>query len=109
MYRKTRDAKAAGNLMLFEHGIGGEPEAKAFGQDLRLVNTGLGHEDDEFIPTVTGNYVRLAAFLLEQAADASQYEIAFEVSERIIHFFEFVEVYQHHGEWTTRTGGALPF
>ena len=65
--------------MLGQHGIGGQPQAQALGQHLRLFDAGFGHEDDELIAAVASHHVRLAAFLLEQASDARQHQVAFEV------------------------------
>ena len=59
---ETGHAEAAGDLVFFEHGIGCQPEPQSLGQDLRLLDPGFGHEDDEFVSAVTGDHVGLALF-----------------------------------------------
>ena len=86
-----------------------DPLAQAFGEHLRLFRTGFRHEDDEFIAAVARHHVRLAGFLLEQSAHASQHQVAFEVAHGVIDFFELVEIDQHHGERPSGARSAFPF
>ena len=77
---KRGHAEAAGDVALVEHGIGGDPEPQAFGKNLRLLDAGFRHQDHELVATVAGYDVRLAALLFQQAADARQHQVAFQVT-----------------------------
>ena len=74
-----------------------------------MFDAGLRHQDDEFVSSVAGDDVRLAAFLFEQASDTCKNEVAFEVSERVVDLFELIQVHQHNGEWPPRPRSAFPF
>ena len=99
MQGETGDAEAAGDVVLFQHRIGGHPKPQSLRQHLRLLDAGLGHEDDEFVSAIAGNHVRLAALLFEQSANSSQHQISFQMAERIVDFLKFIQIDQHHREW----------
>src|SRR5438105_11060477 len=80
MHRKAGHAEAAGNLMFLQHGIGCDPKSQTFGQNLRLLNSGFWHKDDELVSAVAGDDIRLPAFLLEQPAYSRQNQIPFQMS-----------------------------
>ena len=96
MHGETCDSEAARDVMFAQHRIGGQPLAQALGQHLRLFRSSFGHQHDEFIAAIARHDVRLPRLLLEQAADARQDEVAFEVSHGVVHFFELVEIDEHH-------------
>ena len=103
MDREAGDSEASGDLMLSDHRIGRDPDTQTFGENLGLFDPGLRHQDDEFVSSVAGDDVRLAAFLFEQASDTCKNEVAFEVSERVVDLFELIQVHQHNGEWPPET------
>src|SRR5580698_1491970 len=92
MHGETGHAEAAGNVMLGEHGVLGNPLAQAFGQNLSLLRAGFGHENNELISTVAGDHVGLPRLLLEQASHAGADQVAFELARGVIYFFELVEI-----------------
>src|SRR5262249_44670759 len=107
VYGEAGNAEAARDLAFLKHRVGGRPESQPLGQDLRLTNAGFGHQDDDLVASVTRDHVRLAALLFQQPADASQYEIALQVSEAVIDFFELVQIDQHDREGTPGARSAL--
>ncbi len=109
VHRETGHTKAPCDVVLAEHGVRRQPQAQALGEDLGLLDSGFRHQDDEFVSAVACDYVRLPAFLLQQAADTGQNHVAFQVAVGIVDFLEFVEVHQHHRERAAGAGGAFPF
>ena len=85
-----------------------EPQPQALGQDLRLLDAGFRHQDDEFVAAVAGDHVRLPAFLFQQSSDARQHQVAFQVAHGVVHFLELVEIDQHHREWPAGARSAFP-
>ena len=106
--RETGHAKAAGDVVFAEHGVGREPYAQAFGQRLRLLHAGFRHQDDELVAAVAGHDVGLAAPLFEQPAHARQHQVAFQMAEGVVDFLELVEIDQHDRERASGAGSALP-
>ena len=80
--------------MLAEHGISGQPQSQAFCENLRLLNPGLGHQNDEFVSTVSGDHVHWR-HSVQAAAPPAQYQVAFHVSEGVINFLELVQIDEH--------------
>src|SRR5262249_44745768 len=109
VHREAGDAKAAANVVLGKHGVSDDPEAKALGKNLRLLDAGFGHEDDELVSAIPGHHIRLTAFLLEQAPNTAQHQIAFKMAKWFVHLLAFVEINEHDGEGASRAGSALPF
>src|ERR1041384_1531695 len=107
--RKTGYSKAAGDASFAEHGIGRDPESQTLGQDLGLLHARFRHQDHELVTTVTSDDVRLARLLLEQPADARQYQVTLQVAQGVIHVFELVEIDQDYGERAARPRRTLPF
>ena len=95
MHREAGNSKAAGNAMLAQHGIAGQPLAEALGQYLGLFGACLRHQDDELIAAVARNHVRLPGLLLKQAAHTGEHKIPLEMTHRVVDLFEFVEIDKH--------------
>ncbi len=105
---ETGHAETAGDVVLAQHRVRGNPLPQALGQHLGLLRAGFGHEDDEFVSAIARHHVRLPGFLLQQTSHASQHQVAFEVAHGVVYFLEFVQVNQHNGEGPSRARSALP-
>src|SRR5215469_4994331 len=109
MQGEAGHAKAAGDMKLIEHRIGADPAAQALSQNLRLFESSFGHENDEFVTSITSDNVGVAGLLLKQPANARQHEVTLKMSFLIIHSFELIEIDHHDGERTAGARSALPF
>ena len=103
MHGEARHAEASRDAVFAEHWIGGQPLPQTLGQHLGLFGSGLWHQHDKLIATVSGDDVRLPRLLLEKTSDPRQHQIAFEVTHGVIDLFKLVEIDEHHGK---RASGA---
>ena len=65
VHRKTPHSKATGYVMLTERRVLGDPQAQAFSQNLCLLYSGLGHENNKFVTAVARHHVGLPALLFQ--------------------------------------------
>ena len=108
MHGEAGHSETAGDLMFVQHRIRRDPQPQAFGQNLRLFHAGFGHQNDELITAIARHHIGLSAFLFEQTPDTCQHQVTLKMPQGIVHFFEFVQIHEHHGEWPSRTRCAFP-
>src|ERR1700675_1811586 len=108
MRGKAGYTEATGDRVSPEMWVSGDPQPQTFGQHLRLLRPGFGHENDELVAPIARHHVRLPGLLLQQSANSGQHQVAFKMAHGVIHFFKFVEIDQDYREWPSRARSALP-
>ena len=92
------DAQAGGDVFRAQEGIAKDAGAQFFGELAAVIHVAFRHENDKLVAAVAGDHVGGAAVLLEDAADALEDQIAFEMSEEIVDELEAIEIGEQQAE-----------